>query len=368
VGDDFGAEAPPFGAEDAGAADAALEAGAAEGPAGPHLRLVHGIVNLGQLSLCYDPDRVLDDPATAKDETSPGPKRPTFLVSAAALGTVTPFVSFDRRATGALTLHEPPSLEPDAGADAATLPAENCLEETLTTALALPAPQGVDAGAGEPSRGLGTIFASGLALDAARVEARAQAARAAYLSQHAGDESGAQAEARRTAAELMSTLGPQLTPGNAVPVASPGHLRLALGQLTPDVPSSDKSGGVRVCVTAGTLVTPVDPAQELSPIAFREQRPLSDAYPAGVDYHFRVFSASELDSASADCATTSLKPLAELTLSRRKLTAEHIYGLVLLGALNPVTVCSPLDESAVVRAGCALPTEELTVQLQLLTD
>jgi hypothetical protein len=136
----------------------------------------------------------------------------------------------------------------------------------------------------------------------------------------------------------------------------------------PDIPtSSGRAGEVRVCVTAGTLESPALPALDAPAIGFRQAEVLSTQLMTGVAYHFRVFPADVFADGS-ECTTTSQKPLAELSASRRAFVPGHAYTLTFMGALLPGPICAPVGDAALARPGCARPLDELGAQLTLVPN
>ncbi|MFT3921416.1 MAG: hypothetical protein QM778_02655 [Myxococcales bacterium] len=311
--------------------------------------------------------------------------------------------------SGTLTLHARPSQSPDGGvpvgdaghADGGTsldagLTAADCARHTRLAALRLgvnPSPTspavdgGLSADAGvDPEKttligpGPLMLIASGLALDEKRLATRFDEERTAYLGAHPGDTSGAEQKAREVVAGIESAIGPQLRIEPPVTESIPSDaFRISVSQLSPDVSGSMSMvgpGGVRVCVTAGSLVNPVQPPLRADGIAFRDTQtlaPLFKPLQSGSNYRIRVFASTKfeqpnmLNSGTAqDCATTSLTPLADLNVAGKSFVGGRPYSLLLTGAVALSAVCAPVDDRSVVRAGCPGKPDDLVAKLQLL--
>jgi len=407
--DDFGHAANPF-QRDGGALDGDAMNPPGGGDTEVRVRFVHSILNVGALYVCHDPDLVLDDPATAVDEETAGPTPAQRLPLAGDFGVSAPQV-LPALSSGTLTLHVQAAplaadggvaasdagvVDADAGAllDAGPSAPEDCARDTRVAALTLsperalpvyadagPADAGAtDAAMSSLTAGPLMLVASGLVLDPARITARLDEERAKYLTDHPGDSAGAEEAARLKRVDLMSSLGPRLgiEPLRQADVPS-GSLGLWVSQLVPDVAGGTNMGpgAVRVCVTAGTVETPVQPpARSSTGILFRDTyalTPISAPQQASANYRFRVFASSKFDMQGSggsantpDCAGTSLTPLAELTVPVANLAPGHSYGLVLKGAVSPSSVCAPVEEHAVVRTGCPLTPDQLAASLQLI--
>ena len=400
--DDFGGEAPRF-PKDAGSL---LDGGTGgELDAGDEVivRFVHALANVGPLYVCHDPDLVLDDPLTAETEESAGLLDPVVLLPLETSFGASDAVTLPALSTGTLSVHvRPPTASAEGGVSFPTYPkgdagstdagasAEpaDCSAATRVAALTLapdsklpPGDAGTERAKTSLTSGPLFLIASGVALDRGRLDEREKAAQEEYRAKNPGDEPGALLAGRTARAAVESMLGPMLSIESATYTNPPMNaFRLALAQLTPDVSSlMSGPGGVRVCVTAGTLEKPVEPASPKEPaIAFRDTVMLAPSYETGSAYRFRVFPAAKFDSSMTsggnfgstttgqDCSTTGLAPLAELSVPKETLVGGHAYQLLFMGAVAPSSLCAPVDETSFVRAGCPVSPDKLGARLLLI--
>jgi hypothetical protein len=397
--DDFGHEVAPFPLDAGGQLD-----GGGQSPGDGDgdevvVRFVHAMVNVGTLYVCHDPDLVLDDPESPQNEEVLGPEEPVVLALETAFG-VTDAVAVPAKNSGTLTVHlrPPPALLDDAGTgvpDAAVaqdsavtdagLAVPECSPETRVAALELAQPTtpatpedaGGPTGRSALSSGPLLLVASGVALSKERLDARAAQAQDEYWAANPedGTEAGAQQAGRYAVAQVQATLGPTLRlEGDPGANLASDSFRVSLTQLTPDVTGSGVGpGAVRVCVTAGTLEKVVEPPAQTLPIAFRNRFALTPVFKPALKYRFRVFPASKFDPppgsngnmGGQDCATTGLAPLAELFVDEDQLKAGQALELLLMGAVAPTPLCSPVEPNSFVRAGCPLNPSELGARLVL---
>lgn len=352
--------------------------GPPDDPNRKRLRLMHAIANAGPLQVCHDADRTVGHAPTSPDAAVLGPMPPTLLAELPAFGAVEEVPDLGPLASGALTLHQvlevaDAGVDADAGAGAAPEP---CAEDTLEAALLLGSEVtdtdgGVDAGLSAlRAGGRVSLFATGVALDATRLEARLTAVRERYLEDHPGDQEGADRAAQNARDALLASVGPQLSESEEPRPPVDLSFRISLSHLVPDVPAPGSSdpGGLRLCVTAGTLVTPVSPPLMTPAVAFRERRVLMGPFMSGLPYRFRVYAASTFDAAGQDCAIASVKPLAELEVESSRFRAGRTYTLAFIGALAPNSLCTPVDPDSLARASCTEPVEALAAKLVVLDD
>ena len=424
---DFGRGASDI-PQDAGTSDAGTTLGgdaATEGQA-TQLRLMHGLVNLGRLRLCFDPDLVVDDPRTPADESTPGtePPREVPLPEPFASGIqfreATGFFGASLPDSGALLLVDSPELLVDAGpakdpyyddgglphdastaldgsADddaAATEPIDggatvdagydasssNPCEGTPRAVLPLPLPpwwlpsaDGDDAADafGLTSSLAGsqriTLYGSGLLLTDAMLATRREAARAEYLAIEPEDLEGADIAGQTAVSDALAALGPRLLPAPATTAVARG-VTLSVVHLIPDVAGDDGPGAIRLCMTVNKLEGSAVPPRGEPGVAFRARSTLFTELDASSSYRVRIFSASSFDQEAKGCATTSLEPVAEQTLAAGELVDRRAYTLVLSGAQGPDSLCAAEDAGAPPSpTGCA-ESYELEARIDLLED
>ncbi len=399
AGNDFGAETDVFdrdaGLEDAGALDAS-----SPDPGTTSLRFVHGIVNLGPLHICHLPNFV------GKGNPAEDERGAYALPFSASFGEVTNFESVASLNTGALSLHvEPaPVVDADAGVDDAGVELADagseldagpdaslggefppdgaepapCTRETRITLLSLGKNQTkgtAPAEAAHATPAARTLIASGVALDPQRLAQRRDELEAQYLEGAPDEFAAAETFAQREVEKLIATYGPKLTLAEepVAPVESESFT-LALTHVVPDVLTSSYGpgpGGIRLCVTTGTLENPVEPPVREAPFQFRSQTQLASTFSQNVSYRFRVFSAARFDASDTpalyqDCATTGVVQLAELSVNGETLKAARAHNLLFIGSVAPASLCAPVDPQAVIQAGCPYSIEQLTPRLVLL--
>jgi hypothetical protein len=389
---------------DAGAGDGDSGDGDGDGD-GPtvRLRLLHGLINLPSLTVCYDPDLEADVPDTAVDEGRDGAAAPQFLGLTGVFGTDTGFVELAPKSRGALTLHRPPPLGPapsdagaadqdggasDAGTDAPPGIEDLCNPETRELVMPLPydgrwldpdAPLALEAHGIASTLAAGatiTLLASGVALDEAAMLARTNSVRDAYLAVHPGDSAGADAAAALTQARLEAELGPRVVPSlHQASQARP--FALSFAHLVPDVPASSdgeqpaaepRSGALRLCTMLDDIEQPALPGPTAAGLPFRARVEVALPETTALRYTFRVFAADAFDLEAKDCAGTSLSPVAELTLSATQMQPGRSYTLAAVGAIAPDELCTPSEQDSLARAGCPAAAEELKARLVLLKD
>jgi hypothetical protein len=407
------------GADDPDSGDL-LDGGAGDGDGdGPdvHLRLLHGLINLPELSVCHDPDLIIDRPETSEDEAADGNAPPRFLGLMGAFRITTSFADEPSMKTGTLTLHRAPPPAPvvDAGAgDAGTpgdagagdgaapdgggseAPLDRCDPATREAALPLPiAGSWLDPKSPPDlaARGIAstleggqtiTLLASGLALDEAQLHARASDVRSAFLAVHPGDHDGADEAYALAKATLEAALGPRIVPalqGGARDRDAENPFTLSFAHLVPDVPTRGteeeppklpagyaESGALRLCVKIDDVEQAAQPAPTVAGLPFRMRSPVALSSVASLSYNFRVFAADPFDDDAKDCAGTSLTPVAELDVSALLLVPGRSYTLVAVGAIAPDELCTPTGEESLARASCPVAAAALKVRLELVPD
>jgi len=416
----FGRPAQPF--EDASATpDAAQnprDAGPGEGTL-VTLRVFPGVVNLPASYLCHDPDYVLDDPDTLQDETAPGPVPATELPlldgGVAALGVPTAYVQLAPLTSGAITVHRLPSLdggreagpsdaalagdaEPMDGAaldgsdGAAEAPPARCTPDSLEAVMPLTPdlgwlgpPLDPDAGgdsdaAARADRGfvaqaaggdILTLFGSGFALDAAELTRRQNAQYDSVL-QASGDMAQAAAAGRRARQRLEANYGLRFLMSRAGSAAA-GRVALSLSHLVPDVPAvpvgqaapETGSGALHLCMTVGGMEV-ADTFNGPQGFEFRNFTPIGSDLDPAVTYRFRLFVQADFPTGPNACATTSLKPVAELQLDPAHFAAGGSYTLVAWGALSSDSICT--GTTPLVRPSCARPADMLRPRIDVLEN
>jgi hypothetical protein len=421
----FGSPKDPVPKEAGEAEDAAVSTMDAMVPPaeGVRLRVHQGVFNLPYARFCYDPDYVIDDPATRVDETSAGPDTPRLLAfndgGSVTFGETTSYVKLGAMLSGAITVHRAPG--PDAGgtgdagvptsvdaglsrADASVdagalappqdLPAVDaggpCDPGSLEAVLPLPVTSAWlypeanrDAGVDLDKLGVVreakegdtlTLFGSGLALDAAELERRRAAARQSYLAGDPTDTIGAEEEARRQVLALESVYGTRFLFAPGLP-PEPSGFAISLAHLVPDVPSAAQqsktpdagSGALRLCVTVDMKESePRDGG--VARFEFRQVAPVGTNFDPRASYSFRLFAESDYQAGRGSCATTSLKPVAKLDVDAGAFSADRSYTLVASGAVAPANTCTSVNATKLVRQDCARAVDALNAQIQIVPN
>lgn len=410
-GDRGGSFGEPFESMDAGvepSADAERDSEAGDDE-DVQLRVLQGILNLRASYVCHAPDFDLDDPDAG---FASAVELPLTLADGGALefGTWTTYANV-RGIGGALTVHRAPSA--DGGyADAAAADAgptdgggadpnapSRCDRASLEAVLPLPMPaawaaparEEMDAGmpadggawaeagpasvetrgfvsrvsGGEPL----TLFGSGFLIDRGELERRVEAERERYESEHAGDAEGALAAAERYRHAIEATYGPRFLLSRAQPARRAVSFSLQFAHLVPDVPgpADSSSGALRLCITVGAMERSELGDAGAAVFAFRNNALLGDDLNPAPAYRFRVFVQSAYAQEQKTCATTSLKPVAELMVEPETFEAGHSYTLVALGATKPDEICTSMAGS-LIRPGCAPGIEDPRPRLVLIEN
>jgi hypothetical protein len=385
------------------------------------LRVLQGVINLRAAYLCHDPDYDVD---AAEAGEEPPVELSLELGDAGALqpGDLTAYASLPGMTRGAITVHRAPNLDgggdgavwdgaaPDASSDAAldgpapdgdmdAARPQRCDPASLEAILPLPLPncwvdlarEDIDAStadgavpeAGPTAEARGfvatasggdtlTLFGSGLLLQSAELKSRIDGQRQRYLEENPGDTDGADAWARRQERILEATYGPRFLLSRAVQARTPGRFALLFSHLIPDVPqlqgrADAGSGALHLCVTTGTME-----GGELSDAGagfeFRNYSRLSDDLDPAQAYRFRVFIQAEYEQEQKTCATTSLKPVAELLVDAGTFAAGSSYSLVAWGARFPESICTTSTPGTLVRPGCELANNALRARLQIIDN
>jgi hypothetical protein len=403
---------------DGGAGIDGGEPGSSDGTGGSvTVRLVHGLANVDELVVCYDPDYVADALDTPLDETDNGPSAPVELPLTGSFAGDAAYVDIHAEAHGALTFHRrvAPSSEADAGVseldagappagdgdgdsawphdagvdagashDAGTLadiwpaPVDGCDPHTMEALMPLPftaswlnpvTPPDLPAHGVVSTLDTGdtvTLLASGFALNPDELAERSAEASAAYLKAHPGDVEGAYQAGHATGAALEAAYGPRVVPARtAVP---PGQFALSFAHLVPDVPSDEgPSGALKLCVTVDDVEQSALPAHN-GGYPFRMRSEIATTFEAKNTITFRAFVAELLDDEAKDCASTSLAPLAQLTVQASELSSDHSYTLVALGAVAPDALCNASVGGSLPRPSCNAGATALRQRMMLIRD
>lgn len=395
------------------------------------LRVFHGVLNLPAVRFCYDPDYRADDPTTRDDELDPGPEPPTpmfaeFDGGVLPLALPSGYFMAGQELSGAILAYRA-ALPVDAGMDgggsnnplpldaggmdAALGPCdpgslEAVLPIPLTPSWLEPPPPALDggepsdAGAPMPARDPNadggpslaerrgfvttlsgdtplTLFGSGSSLDPSELAARRSLARKDYLDRHPGDDAGAAAAERAMQAWLESNFGPRFLLSRGSLPARSGLFALSLVHLVPDVlPTIDAGVPVNpVLATSGALHLCVRVDESESDLSgrganlqFRNATPLGLPFAPGASYGFRLFVEADFKSTQAICGSTSLKPVAELTVPENTFLGGRSYTLVVWGARSPDDLCTVFPLNGVAKPGCARPPDALKATVLILEN
>lgn len=396
-----------------------LDAGPSGG-ARVRLRVFQGIVNLPGSYLCHDPDYTVDLPETQVDESDAGASPPVELPlldgGLLQLGVASSYTELAPLLQGAITVHRVPLSDggsaaveagslndgeaPDGGDSMVESPPARCASDSLEALMPLPAelrwisaPGDADAGAsadggivdaggdaGRRERGFVataaggdtlTLYGSGFALDAVELARREKAQVDAVFAQ-TGNGDMAAAAGRRKKHQLEASYGPRFLLSRAG-AADVGSFALSFSHLIPDVPAvpvgqsapDTGSGALHLCMT----VAGVEDAEAFDGsqgFEFRNFTAISSELLPAVSYRFRVFVQADFPAGPSACATTSLKPVAELLVDGTRFVAGGSYTLVAWGALASEAICT--GATPLVRAGCSLASEKLRPQLDILDN
>jgi hypothetical protein len=371
------------------------------------LRVVQGVLNLRAAYLCHLPEFDLEN-------ADAGFEQATELALSAAdagleFGMVTSYVSVPSMTAGAITVHRLPSPAAgyvdaglgeaglpdaggaDAGADARMPAPPRCDRASLEALLPLPMPQAwvdpvrsemdaavpaeagvrpadagasLDAGPAMGARGFVstasgdaplTLFGSGLLIERTELELRVDAEKESYGREHPSEGQDAALEAAdRYRRGLEATIGPRFLLSRPEPALRDRSFSLHFSHLIPDVPGhvDAGSGALRLCVTVGTMEGSELGDAGATAFAFRTYALLGDDLDPTKAYRFRVFVQSAFAAEQKTCATTSLKPVAELTVDAEFFKRGRSYTLVAWGAQTPEAICTSMRGS-LIRPGCA---------------
>lgn len=380
----FGTGAGQFSRD--GGIDSGLSAQDASSASGPSVRVrfMNAIPNTGALVVCHDPDGA--GPMSAyvlREDTA---------VLRAEYGMRSDSLVLPALSTGELTLQREPSrASADAGVDAGAssdagaardlcdaslreatiplpitgawlMPGSAVTDERFAQLDLLPALAGASAV---------TLFGSGLSLNDSALDLRQSSARDRWLQAHPGDTAQADVAAKLERSALVAMFGARALLQPDRPASNLQDFTLSVFHGIPDVAPGDSTladrevGAVRLCINAASRELGVVPKPPAAGIPFRVRTQVGESFEARLSYDFRVFAAAAFDAKNQDCSTTSLAPLAKATFANFE--AGHTYTLALLGAVAPVSLCGVSDGS-IVRASCALPTNQLGARIALLVD
>lgn len=366
---------------------------AATGPSGEQveLRWVAGIPNAPAVSICHDPDRMLDNPGTLqRDESTDGPQ-PARVLTAASLGfgEATGFALDTPIAGGVLTFHDATAMVPSWDGDAgvgdsdggASFPGEfeHCTDATLLFALELPLAD-VDLDEQPPpapprdiqprlQAGLTlTLYTSGLYYERASAEQFAAQVAMQSLASGAG-EGAADMEAADRLAERLRARGPAVIAQGRATAPSATAAALHLAHLVPDVPSAEQgvSGPVLACLTEGAVALAA-PYPRAGEAPFRARSWLTNDIQPGLPYTVRVYARDTFQAEGKDCVTTNLSPLAEGTIAAGSLQAGKAYTMVARGAADPTALCAPPADEDLPWAPCPQGPDLLGANLLLIDE
>jgi hypothetical protein len=369
------------------------------------LRVLQGVLNLRAAYLCHAPDFELDSPDASLEGAL---ELPIALGEAGTeLGEPTAYESVPSMTSGAITVHRAPAadaghLDPaiaDAGtADAGASAPPRCDRASLEAVLPLPMPVawidppraaldagaavdgggGPDAGRSLETRGFAgtvsgnaplTLFGSGLLLERGELERRVEEEKKRFERAHPDDPQGALAAAEHHRRLLEATYGPRFLLSRAEPALRKLSFSLQFSHLIPDVPgpSDGSSGALHLCVTVGSTEGSELGDAGAAGFAFRNHVALGNDLDPSPSYRFRVFVQSAYADEQRTCATTSLKPVAELMVEPGYFDADSSYTLVAVGAQAPEAICTRTSDP-LIRAGCAQAVDSLRATLKLVKN
>ena len=255
---------------------------------------------------------------------------------------------------------DPPRGDPDAGSDGGT---------ALDAGLSPEARGFVSSVSGGGSL---TLFGSGVLIDRSELDRRVEEQRKRYLQEHQGAaEELAVAAAERYRRALEAAHGPRFLLSRAGAPKSERSFALHFAHLIADVSAASDdagSGALHLCMTVGTMEGSERGDAGAGGFDFRNYVALGDDLDPALGYRFRVFAQSAYAAEQKSCATTSMKPVAELMVEAGRFKAGRSYSLVAWGALAPDSICTTYVQGSLIRPGCAQSGDKLQARLEIIED